>query len=77
MKEPAEKMFRAWLFASLEEIQQMLDAIATVQELETDDMKELRHIGAVMIDEKKRQAQPKVGRPRGSKTRKEASGNGE
>lgn len=71
MKESEERLLRAWLNAPAEEIQRYIDAIKTVQTLDTDAQARLLDLANVMADEKKL-ALPvakKRGRPQGSKTK--------
>ena len=70
MKKQEEKLLRAWLNAPADEIQRYIDAIKTIQSLDTDSLARLLDFAALMADEKKRSLPPpkaKRGRPKTKK----------
>lgn len=82
MSENVDKIFTGWVSAPFEVVQQALNTISEMRALTTEEVDQLLRFGKLLADGKRLtlpEPKAKVGRPRGSKTRKgtEASGSAE
>ncbi len=79
MNDLAKAQIAAWYSAPAEALERDLRTLRLYEPLTLDERNTLIEVGESMLAAKKTitPEKPKRGRPQGSKTRKEASGNGE
>lgn len=75
MKDIARKQIEEWYSAPAEQLERDLNTLRLFEPLEKDELDALITIGDALLDAKNAIEPPKakVGRPKGSKTRKEAT----